>query len=246
MSRDLSEVGTGVNLFKAGEVRGVARRFNNTSDVLSIDELVHPQRLPGRHHRDPGVLHRRARDGSGAAASYRNTTATAAFLDATSPRYIGGFLEMSNARLYGFWGNLTEALRTGRPQNEIKHTGRPVFDELYADPARLEQFMNAMSGISAGNFHALAEKLDLSRYQTDSVSRHAPAPAPGLSAAMSVPWLRSSKGRGRSGNRSSHAPIVLGDGVHGPARLPAQRAAPLRPCITLGGLPPRGLPRPVH
>ncbi len=87
------------------------------------------------------------RDGSGAAASYRNTTATAAFLDATSPRYIGGFLEMSNARLYGFWGNLTEALRTGRPQNEIKHTGRPVFDELYADPARLEQFMNAMSGI---------------------------------------------------------------------------------------------------
>ena len=106
------------------------------------------------------------RDGSGAAASYRNTTATAAFLDATSPRYIGGFLEMSNARLYGFWGNLTEALRTGRPQNEIKHTGRPVFEELYADPARLEQFMNAMSGISAGNFHALAEKLDLSRYKT--------------------------------------------------------------------------------
>ena len=41
-----------------------------------------------------------------------------------------------------------------------------MFDELYADPARLEQFMNAMSGISAGNFHALAEKLDLSRYQT--------------------------------------------------------------------------------
>jgi O-methyltransferase domain len=73
---------------------------------------------------------------------------------------------MSNARLYGFWGNLTEALRTPRPQNEIKHTGRPMFDELYADPACLEQFMNAMSGISAGNFHTLAEKLDLSRYQT--------------------------------------------------------------------------------
>ena len=26
--------------------------------------------------------------------------------------------------------------------------------------------MNAMSGISAGNFHALAEKFDFSRYQT--------------------------------------------------------------------------------
>lgn len=106
------------------------------------------------------------RDGSGQAARYRNTTATATFLDATSPRYLGGFLEMSNARLYGFWGNLTEALRTGHPQNEIKHTGRPMFEQLYADPARLEQFMHAMSGISAANFHALAQKLDLSRYHT--------------------------------------------------------------------------------
>ena len=41
-----------------------------------------------------------------------------------------------------------------------------MFEELYADPARLEQFMSAMSGISAGNFHALAEKFDFSRYQT--------------------------------------------------------------------------------
>ena len=38
MSGDLSEVGTGVNLFVAGEVRGVARWFNDTSDVLSIDD----------------------------------------------------------------------------------------------------------------------------------------------------------------------------------------------------------------
>jgi hypothetical protein len=27
---------------------------------------------------------------------------------------------MMNARLYGFWGSLTEALRTGAPQNEAK------------------------------------------------------------------------------------------------------------------------------
>jgi phosphohistidine swiveling domain-containing protein len=38
MSEDLNEVGTGVNLFAAGEVRGVARWFNDTSDVLSIDD----------------------------------------------------------------------------------------------------------------------------------------------------------------------------------------------------------------
>ena len=50
--------------------------------------------------------------------------AGAVFLDKASPAYIGGFLEMANARLYGFWGDLTEALRTGEPQNEVKHTGR--------------------------------------------------------------------------------------------------------------------------
>ncbi len=106
------------------------------------------------------------RDGEGTDARYRNTEATSAFLNKTAPTYIGGILEMCNARLYGFWGDLTEALRTGRPQNEIKHTGKPMFDELYSDPDRLEQFMNAMAGISMGPFHALAETFDFSEYET--------------------------------------------------------------------------------
>jgi hypothetical protein len=106
------------------------------------------------------------REGAGSDALYRNTPATAVFLDKASPAYIGGILEMSNARLYRFWGDLTEALQTGKPQNEIKHTGRPVFEELYSDPDRLEQFMNAMSGISMGPFHALAERFDFSGYGT--------------------------------------------------------------------------------
>jgi predicted O-methyltransferase YrrM len=106
------------------------------------------------------------RDGDGTDGRYRNTAETAAFLDKRSPAYIGGILEMLNARLYGFWGDLTEALQTGKPQNEIKHTGKPMFDELYSDSARLEQFMRAMSGISLGNFHALAAKFDCSGYTT--------------------------------------------------------------------------------
>jgi hypothetical protein len=106
------------------------------------------------------------RDGDGTDGRYRNTAETAAFLDKRSPGYIGGILEMCNARLYRFWGDLTEALRTGKPQNEIKHTGKPMFEELYSDPARLEQFMHAMQGISLGNVHALAEKFDFSRYTT--------------------------------------------------------------------------------
>ena len=106
------------------------------------------------------------RDGDGVAGRYRNTAETAVFLDRKSPQYIGGILEMANARLYRFWADLTPALKTGKPQNEIKHSGRPMFDELYADPKRLEQFMDAMAGISTAKFSALAEKFDFSPYST--------------------------------------------------------------------------------
>ncbi len=106
------------------------------------------------------------REGDGDDGRYANAADTAVFLDKRSPAYIGGILEMANARLYGFWGDLTEALQTGKPQNEIKDTGTAMFEELYSDPARLEQFMQAMAGVSMGNFHALAEKFDFSGYKT--------------------------------------------------------------------------------
>jgi hypothetical protein len=106
------------------------------------------------------------RDGDGEGARYRNTQETAVFLNKKGPAYVGGILEMSNARLYRFWGDLTEALRTGQPQNEIKHSGKAMFEELYSDPDRLEQFMQAMAGISMGPFMSLADRFDFSRYQT--------------------------------------------------------------------------------
>ena len=49
-----------------------------------------------------------------------------------------------------------------------------MFDELYSDPARLEQFMGAMAGISSGNFQALAEKFDFSKYETLATSAAPP------------------------------------------------------------------------
>jgi hypothetical protein len=51
---------------------------------------------------------------------YSNTPDTDLFLDRRKPSYLGGMLEMANHRLYPFWGSLTEALKTGQPQNEIK------------------------------------------------------------------------------------------------------------------------------
>jgi hypothetical protein len=61
----------------------------------------------------PGFLERK--DGK-----YHNTPATALYLNKHKPAYPGGILEMVNHRLFRFWGNLTEALRTGQPQNEAK------------------------------------------------------------------------------------------------------------------------------
>ncbi|MGE0715051.1 MAG: methyltransferase [Alphaproteobacteria bacterium] len=105
-----------------------------------------------------------ARDGDGPGARYANTPDGALFLDRESPAYVGGILEMANARLYRFWGDLTEALRTGRPQNETKNSGESVFAKLYEVPKRLEQFMDAMSGVSAGNFRLFADRFDFARY----------------------------------------------------------------------------------
>src|SRR5947207_10736525 len=106
------------------------------------------------------------REGDGAEAKYFNTPATALYLDRKSPRYIGGIPEMLNARLFKFWHDLPEALRTGQPQNETKHGGKGIFEELYAEPAKLEQFLDGMTGLSRINFEALAEKFDFSSYHT--------------------------------------------------------------------------------
>jgi hypothetical protein len=101
------------------------------------------------------------RDGS----SYRNTEAGDLFLDRNKPSYVGGMLEMGNQRLYPFWGALTEALRTGEPQNEARR-GEDFFATLYADPARLEGFLKAMTGISLGAARAIAEKFPWQKYRS--------------------------------------------------------------------------------
>src|SRR5262249_28311232 len=80
--------------------------------------------------------------------------------------YLGGILEMANARLYGFWGHLTEALRTGKPQNEVRGGGTPMFETLYADPARLRGFLAAMSGISHESARRIAAKFPWKNYKT--------------------------------------------------------------------------------
>ena len=96
---------------------------------------------------------------------YANMPETALFLDRSKPSYVGGMLEMCNARLYQFWGSLPEGLRTGKPQNEVK-TGGDFFGTLYGDPQRLEGFLKAMTGLSIGAGRAIAKKFPWKKYRT--------------------------------------------------------------------------------
>jgi hypothetical protein len=110
-----------------------------------------------------GFLERR---GNGSSARYQNTPETDLFLDRNKPSYTGGMPEMLNARLFGFWNGLTDALKTGEAQNETKGGGASVFEALYADEARMEQFIEAMASLQVGNFATLAHKFDFSKYKS--------------------------------------------------------------------------------
>lgn len=133
---------------------------------LGLEELTGRLGLHSRSARDffdalaaLGMLRKNA-DG------YSNTPETDLFLDQAKPSYLGGMLEMANERLYPFWESLTEALRTGMPQNELKAGGEGLFDSIYGDPERLRLFLAAMTGLSLGAARAIAEKFPWQDYQT--------------------------------------------------------------------------------
>lgn len=106
-----------------------------------------------------GMLHREG-------DLYSNTAETEQFLVKGRPGYIGGMLEMANERLYPFWGSLTEALRTGLPQNEMKTGGKGLFESIYGDEDRLRLFLGAMTGLSMGASLAIAQKFPWSDFKT--------------------------------------------------------------------------------
>lgn len=96
---------------------------------------------------------------------YSNTPEADVFLDKAKPSYIGGILEMANHRLFRFWGDLTTAVRTGESQNESKG-GHDPFTALYADPAKLREFLRAMSGVSRGANMTIAKQFSWADYKS--------------------------------------------------------------------------------
>jgi SAM-dependent methyltransferase len=97
---------------------------------------------------------------------YTNTAETEIYLDRNKPSYVGGMLEMMNSRLYRFWGNLTEALTTGLPQNETRNGEAGLFEAVYAEPARLEQFLAAMTGLSLPTARAIGTAFPWREHRT--------------------------------------------------------------------------------
>jgi len=97
---------------------------------------------------------------------YSNTPETDLYLDRGKPSYVGGILEMANARLYPYWANLTEALRTGKPQNEARTGGPNPFEAIYADSKGLELFLSGMTGVSLPTARAIAEVFPWGEYRT--------------------------------------------------------------------------------
>ena len=100
-------------------------------------------------------------------AKYSNSAETEFFLDEKKPSFIGGILQMANNRLFHHWQNLEEGLLTGEAQNEAKNDhNMEFFHHLYQSPERLQEFMDAMSGIQGGNFMTLVKKFNFSNYKT--------------------------------------------------------------------------------
>ena len=133
---------------------------------LNTDDLTTRLKLHPRAARDffdalvsLGMLERNGED-------YSNTPQSENFLVRNKLTYIGGILEMSNERLYPFWGSLTEGLQTGLPQNEVKTGGSGLFEALYGAPERLRLFLGGMTGLSMGASLAIAKKFPWQNYST--------------------------------------------------------------------------------
>jgi len=133
---------------------------------------------------------------------YCNTPDTDCYLDRAKPTYIGSLFQMWDARVYRFAGSLSEGLKTGKPQNEIK-AGEDLFAAIYENPEILRNFLSAMTGHSVPSALAIAKQFPWqnTRHSPTSVLRRDASLSKSLwrilisSAWVSIcpPWVRFSR-----------------------------------------------------
>jgi hypothetical protein len=80
---------------------------------------------------------------------YANTPDTDLFLDKRKPSYIGGILEMCNHRSVWALEPSDGGTAHRAAAERVRGGGAPVFEALYADPARLKEFLKAMTALAA-------------------------------------------------------------------------------------------------
>lgn len=94
----------------------------------------------------------------------RNAPVTGEWLVRGRPGFLGGYLRFVDTELNPAWAGLTEALRTGRPQNPAATEGNP-YDTLYRNPSATEDFVESMDVLSTPTAEAIAA-LDWSGYRS--------------------------------------------------------------------------------
>jgi SAM-dependent methyltransferase len=97
---------------------------------------------------------------------YSNTSETDFYLDRAKFTYIGHYIEIQSLRGYQLFDKVSEALRTGEPQNEIKSGDEDWVDAMYRTPERLRFFLRGMTGHSLPSAMAIARKFPWEKYRT--------------------------------------------------------------------------------
>lgn len=99
-------------------------------------------------------------------AGYANTEAAAAYLCASSPRRLTGYLSYSNTVLWKLWSHLEDAVREGghRWKQAFGWDG-PIFSHFFRDEAALREFSMGMHGFGVISSPTVVGAFDLGRFR---------------------------------------------------------------------------------
>jgi acetylserotonin N-methyltransferase len=98
---------------------------------------------------------------------FANSPMADAFLVKGHDGYMGGFVGHARHDLYPLWAHLDDAVREGTPRWQQAFAARGVnpFEQMYADPDRLRDFLYAMQGGSLMAVEGLLGAYDFSEHR---------------------------------------------------------------------------------
>ena len=97
--------------------------------------------------------------------TYQNTPVTLKYLIESSPSNFLGYIRFSDMAVYRLWSHLTDAVRKGSNRwEQVFGSKDNFFENVYADPASLREFIGGMHGLGVITSPTLVEAFDLSRF----------------------------------------------------------------------------------